>query len=159
MAAVRYTRYRPARTGYVRQSIALILATLGAPRCVSAVARTAVPYANSRPSPTLRPFGRRLSLPVLYTLFFPFLRRGFLSIRPLRRVASFRSRLNENRVTGPPSPYPCAQLPTYRSVCTYVRTYVRTLFHDCRRFHLSSRTLARFDRYPISFSTDASCYT
>lgn len=33
MAAVCYTCYRPARTGYVRQSIALILA-LGAPLCV-----------------------------------------------------------------------------------------------------------------------------
>lgn len=41
MAAVCYTCYRPARTGYVRQSIALILA-LGAALCISVVVCTAM---------------------------------------------------------------------------------------------------------------------
>lgn len=41
MAAVCYTCYRPARTGYVRQSIALILA-LGAALCVPVVVCTAM---------------------------------------------------------------------------------------------------------------------
>lgn len=55
MAAVCYTCYRPARTGYVRQSIALILA-LGAAThrvCVSVVVCTAVPVVYRIPSPSV----------------------------------------------------------------------------------------------------------
>jgi len=61
MAAVCYTCYRPARTGYVRQSIALILALgaahrwwLCAPRC-----RPYSPFTPSARSPALGPSPRR----------------------------------------------------------------------------------------------------
>lgn len=56
MAAVCYTCYRPARTGYVRQSIALILA-LGAALCVSVVVVcTAVQTVYRPPPPSPLPF-------------------------------------------------------------------------------------------------------
>lgn len=72
MAAVCYTCYRPARTGYVRQSIALILA-LGAPRCVLVTVRVAVGSPAS--SPCLSP----LSSPIFLLSTADYLRKYVLS--------------------------------------------------------------------------------
>lgn len=71
MAAVCYTCYRPARTGYVRQSIALILA-LGAALCIPVVVCTTAMQA------VYQPLGPSARLPTLAALSTA-LRRNYIT--------------------------------------------------------------------------------